>query len=274
MSDLLTTRAFTPDAAAAWATRHVDVGGRTLACFDVGTGPAVVIVHGVGGHKEDWRAAATALAAQGRRVVAVDMLGFGESEKSGDLAIPAQADAVRALLDALGLARVSLVGNSVGGWVAATFAATYPTRIDRLVLVDSAGFRAMFEGPPPVNFDPDSVEEMDRLVHVCINSDVADAPGFAAHAFERYVASGEKAVSATWGAAIFGSPRLEELLPRITAPTVVLWGADDRLFPSVLGEVFAAQVPGARAQLIPGAGHFPHLDAPAATLGALEAALA
>lgn len=252
---------------------HISAGN-ALAYTVAGSGAAIVIVHGVGGHKEDWAAVQQELA-QSAEVFAIDMLGFGESGKAGDdLSIPVQAAAIAALLDAHGHDRATLIGNSVGGWVAAGFAAAFPARTERLVLIDAAGFRAMFEGEPPVNFDPSTVEEMQALIDICINGPVARTPGLAQAALDRYVASGEKAVSPVWGKSIYGSPRLEDLLGAITAPTVVLWGADDRLFPAVLAGVFAAQVAGARSELIAGAGHFPQIDRPEATLAAIRAALA
>lgn len=253
---------------------HLAVGDQSLAYLETGSGPAVVIIHGVGGHKEDWMAVAAALAEE-RRVFAVDMLGFGDSSKTGDdLSMPVQAAAIRDLLDHAGVAKASLVGNSVGGWVAATFAATYPERVERLVLIDAAGFAAMFEGAPPVNFDPSSPAEMQALIDITISGPVAKTPHLAEAAYARYVDSGEKAIFATWGKSLFGSPRLETLLPKIAAPTVVLWGADDKLFPSVLAEVFAGQIQGARSALIAGAGHFPQIDQPQATVEAIAAALA
>jgi len=252
------------------ATAFVETAGNSLAYTDQGSGPAVVIVHGVGGHKEDWAGVAAALATH-QRVLSIDMLGFGESTKHGDnLSIPVQAQAIVALLDALGIDRADVVGNSVGGWVAATFAANHGDRIGKLILIDAAGFKAMFEGEPPVNFDPGTVDEMQALVNIVINSPIAQTPGFAARALDTYIATGEKAVSVIWGASIYGSPRLEDVLPRITAPTLVLWGEDDRLFPSLLCGVFASMVPGATSQLIPGAGHFPQIDQPDATIAAIS----
>jgi triacylglycerol lipase len=247
----------------------VAMGDKSLAYLETGEGPAVVIIHGVGGHKEDWQGVAAALAGD-HRVFAIDMLGFGQSSRTGDdLSMPVQAEAVKALLDQNGIDRADLVGNSVGGWVATTFASTYPDRINRLVIIDAAGFKAMFEGTPPVNFDPNDAAEMQRLIDITINSDVAKTPGLAERAFEAYVASGEKAIAATWGKSLFASRRLEELFPKVTAPTLVLWGADDRLFPSALAEVFAGQIAGAEVQLIPNAGHFPQIDNPDATIGAI-----
>jgi triacylglycerol lipase len=178
-------------------TQTLAVGDKALAYVQSGVGPALVIVHGVGGHKEDWAGVAAALAAT-HTVYAVDMLGFGESSKTGDdLGMAVQAAAILALLDAERVDQAVLVGNSVGGWVTATFAATYPERVAKLVLIDAAGFKAMFEGTPPVNFDPDSPEEMQKLIDITINGPVAQTPGLAERAFAGYVASGEKAITAT-----------------------------------------------------------------------------
>jgi abhydrolase domain-containing protein 6 len=249
------------------------IGGKALAYTQAGSGPAVVIVHGVGGHKEDWAGVQNALASQ-YQVFAIDMLGFGGSSKTGDdLSMAIQAQAINKLLDAHSIQRAALVGNSVGGWVATTFAAAYPDRTEKLVLIDAAGFKAMFEGEPPVNFDPGTVAEMDALVRTVINSAIVETPGFAEAALKRYIASGEKAIAELWGKSLFMSPRLEDLFPKVTAPTVVLWGADDQLFPSILAQVFAGQIANARAELIPAAGHFPQIDAPEATVAAIKQAL-
>jgi pimeloyl-ACP methyl ester carboxylesterase len=135
-----------------------------LSCLKAGTGPAVVIVHGVGGHKEDWTGLMGALA-PAHTAYAVDMLGFGGSSKDvPDLRVTAQGEALGALLDAEGIAIADVVGNSIGGWVAAAFAAAHPDRLRRLALVDPAGFKAMFDGPSPVNCYPDTVEEIQKLL--------------------------------------------------------------------------------------------------------------
>ena len=251
------------------ATKILNVEGKKLAYLEMGTGPAVVIIHGVGGHKEDWKGVAAALSAT-HHVFAIDMLGFGESSKTGeDLSMPVQAAAIKALLESHGIAKADIVGNSVGGWVATTFAATYPERVRKLIIIDAAGFKAMFEGPPPVNFDPNNADEMQKLIDFTINGPVAKTPGLAQHAFDAYVSSGEKAITATWGKSLYASTRLEALFPKVKAPTLVLWGADDKLFPSVLCSAFSAQIPGSTCHMIPGAGHFPQIDQPDATIKAI-----
>jgi hypothetical protein len=107
--------AFAGEVAPSMRTHTLAVGDKKLAYLSTGVGPAVVIVHGVGGHKEDWEGVATALA-KTHRVYALDMLGFGGSSKNGDdLSMPVQADAIEALLDHHHIRHADLVGNSVGG---------------------------------------------------------------------------------------------------------------------------------------------------------------
>jgi pimeloyl-ACP methyl ester carboxylesterase len=157
--------------------------------------------------------------------------------------VPSEAAAL-ALLDEHKISQAAVVGNSVGGWVAATFAGSCPGRVSKLILIDVAGFKAMFEGPPPVNFDPGSPAEMQKLIDITINSSVARTPGIADKAYRAYVSTGERGIAAVWAKSVFVSPRLEEVLPKISAPTLVLWGADDKLFPSVLAGVIAGQIRG------------------------------
>jgi 2-hydroxy-6-oxonona-2,4-dienedioate hydrolase len=245
-------------------SRSLQANGHTLAYLKQGSGPAVLIVHGIGGHKEDWQATMAALAPH-RTVYAVDMIGFGASSKSAaDITIRTQVEAARALLDAEGVSRVSLIGNSVGGWVAATFASLYPSRVDKLVLVDAAGFKAMFEGPSPVNFYPDTVAEMRKLLSYVLVAPATQTPEFAERALGALNASGDKQAAEAVFKGLYVSPRLEEVMPGIGAPTLVLWGAQDKLFPPALADMVSGNIRGSRKLLIDAAGHFPQLDNPAA----------
>ena len=248
-------------------------GADTQAYFKTGSGPAVVIIHGVGGHKEDWRGVAEALAAN-HTVYAVDMLGFGGSSRDcKDLKVSTQAAAIKALLAKEGLAKAKLIGNSVGGWVAATFAATYPEMTDKLVVIDPAGFAAMFEGESPVNLFPDDVEQMKKLLSFVIHSDFAHTNEFAAQAFAGFQASGEKSIVPVLWPSLFESARLEALLPNVKAPMLVIWGKEDRLFPVALCPYLTSLTPGAKSVVIENASHFPQVDQPAALIESLTSFL-
>lgn len=244
-----------------------------LSYFKLGRGPAVVVLHGVGGHKGDWLEVARQLAPR-HTVYAVDMLGFGASSKDyAEIPIALHVDAVKQLLDREGLARASLIGNSVGGWVAASFAARYPQAVERLVLVDAAGFKAMFDGPPPANLYPENVEDMSRLMRFMRASAAAHTPEYAAAALAALNVRGDRLAARAVFKGLMASPRLEEVGPQINAPTLVVWGADDALFPLPVADHVTGLVPGARKLVIAGAGHFPQLDQAAAFTEAVDAFL-
>lgn len=245
------------------AAQTTTIGEKALAYTKTGHGPAVVVVHGIGGHKEDWAGLAEALAST-HTVYAVDMLGFGGSAMAGDtITIVDQVAAVVELMDAEKLAKADIVGNSVGGWVAATLAASHPDRVERLVLVDAAGFKAMFEGEAPVNFYPTTVEEMTKLLSYVRFDPATHTPAFAQAALTASTASGDSRAAAAVGNGMFVSERLEDVADRVTAPTLVIWGAEDKLFPPAIADLIAGHVKASRKVLIPSAGHFPQFDNPA-----------
>ena len=118
--------------------RLLDVNGETLHYIDEGKGPPVVLIHGFGGHTYSYRSLIPDLA-RDHRVIALDLLGFGYSERvpDGDYSHQAQAGRVVGLMDVLGIQKASLVGHSMGGEIAMRVAARWPERVDHLALVAS-----------------------------------------------------------------------------------------------------------------------------------------
>jgi len=247
--------------------------GNTVAYLKQGRGPAVVIVHGIGGRKEDFKAVIAALSPS-YTVYAIDMVGFGQSSKDAPrISIGLQVDAVRALMAREGIARAHLIGNSLGAWVTASVAAAYPAAVDKLVLIDAAGLKVTLSGPPPVNFAPQTVDEMHKLLATVLDAPFAQTPAFAEQALAGFKASGEAATLGKLFAG-FGSPDskdrpLDDVLPGVRAPTLVAWGANDRLFPPVLADIVAGGVKGSRKVLIEKASHFPQVDNPDALNAAI-----
>ena len=140
-----------------WSTtsrpgRLIDVNGETIHYVDQGRGPPVVLIHGFGGHTYSYRSLIPDLA-RDHRVVALDLLGFGYSERvsGADYSHEAQARRVIGLMDALGIEKASVVGHSMGGEVAMRVAAAYPGRVDHLALVASvSGDRVPTLPPSPL----------------------------------------------------------------------------------------------------------------------------
>lgn len=120
--------------------RLIEAGGRRVRVTEAGAGPTVLLVAGTGGSAASWPDAVVARLAAGRRVVAVDLLGMGFSERGADLpyGFALWSAQLAAVLDTLGVARASAVGHSLGGTVALFFAARHPDRVERVVLVGSA----------------------------------------------------------------------------------------------------------------------------------------
>jgi 2-hydroxy-6-oxonona-2,4-dienedioate hydrolase len=116
------------------STRYAEAGSRDA--------PAVVMLHGTGGHWETW-AANLGPFSRHFRCVAIDMIGNGFTDKPDiDYEIPVYVDHVRAVMDALGIARASLMGTSLGSWVAARFALDHPDRVDKLLFMSTSGLVA------------------------------------------------------------------------------------------------------------------------------------
>jgi pimeloyl-ACP methyl ester carboxylesterase len=185
-----------------------------------------------------------------------------------------------AYLDAKGWESVDVVGLSLGGWIAAELAARYPERVSRLVLTASVGIWIR-ERPIADLFALDArfPERLRELLFHDATSPVAQAVAVAwgSELPDAVLENVLKAFAATakigWNP-LLHDPRLEGLLPRVTAPTLCVWGADDRVVPLEYGERFAKRIPGARLEVIRACGHLVPLERPEAWLAALRSFLA
>jgi len=236
------------------------VGGHDIQLFSGGDGPPLVYFHGAGVYR--WTAAHERLAAR-RRVLVPVHPGFGRSPAREE--IETMEDLVfHALdvLDALGLGRVDMVGLSLGGWLAAELAVRHPERVGRLVLVDAAGTRVpgverpdLFLCPPAkaralLFANPDS--ELARTV-------VPDVPP--PEDVETALRGREAAARLLWNP--HGPYRkLTSRLHRVKAPTLIVWGAEDRLLPLALGEAYRCGIAGSRLVTLDKCGHLPPLEQP------------
>jgi 3-oxoadipate enol-lactonase len=244
---------------------YIDTGRVSLFYEDAGSGgvPALLL-HELGGSSESWRAVIPLLAAD-RRVIAVDMRCAGRSEKPpGAFALADVADDLNALLAALALERVDVIGAALGSLVGALLAIRYPERVRRLIMCAVAPDMA---GPTRAYV----AERAEKVRGVGMRG-VADAS--LANSFPETRATERAAYRAIYLAndpAAYAELSLAlgrlELTPAdwgaIRAPVLVVSGAHDFLWPPPLGREVAALIPGARFAAMEDAGHFPHLQAPA-----------
>jgi len=238
-----------------------EVLGRGLHVLRGGEGAPLLYLHSAGGealplpHLEGL--------ARGRELHAPAHPGFLSSD--GIEAIHSVEDYVfhyLAYLDAMGWASVDVVGLSLGGWIGAELAARYPERVSRLVLVDAVGiwirekpiadiFALDTRFPERIQallfHDPD--HPMARLMR---------GPSGGEELPEEMVANFMNAMAATakvgWNP-LLHDPALEGLLHRVTARTLCLWGASDRVVPPEYGEKYAKLIPGAELRIVPECGH-------------------
>lgn len=236
------------------------VRGRRVQLFEGGAGQPLLYLHGAGAYR--WMPVHDLLARR-RRVLLPVHPGFGASE--GLEAIETMEDLVFHtvdVLDALALDRADVVGLSLGGWLAAELAVRHPGRVNRLVLVDAVGVRV--PGVPMGDVFMASPPKARALLFHDPTSPVAtallpDAPP-PEHLGE-VLRGREAAARLLWNPA-HQYRRLTSRLWRVQAPTLVVWGANDRLIPLAYGEAWTGGIAGARLVTIERCGHLPPLEQP------------
>jgi pimeloyl-ACP methyl ester carboxylesterase len=230
-------------------------------------GRAVVLLHGIGGNGSLWRANLPAL--EGLWALAWDMPGYGRSAPlRGGMSFPTLAKALCEALDAVGVARVDLLGHSMGGMVAVEFALAFPERVRSLVLAATSaafgsadpafreGFLRMRQAPLDAGLGMAAVAE--ELVPTMLGEDPDPAAAPTAAAVMREVP--EPAYRAAL-ACLTGFDRRADL-PRITAPALVIAGGADRVAPPRGMKRMADAIPGAHFHVVEGAGHLLPLERP------------
>jgi pimeloyl-ACP methyl ester carboxylesterase len=259
--------------------RWIDVAERAVNVIELGEGPCVLFIHGLSGSWQNWLENIPEIA-RDHRVVAVDLPGFGHSSMPRErITMTRYAAIVDELMGVLGVERATLVGNSMGGFVALDIALQHPQRVDRLVLVSAAGLsvehmrndRAMV-----------ALRRLERLITgynglIASRADnVSRRAGLrrqvlrlvAAHPHllpaplvsEQLKASGKPGFLDAVEA--LTTYPIRSRLPEIECPTLVVWGALDRLVPVADAERFLRGISGSRAVIYEDTGHVPMLERP------------
>lgn len=164
------------------------------------------------------------------------------------------------LLDHLDLHDVTVVGNSLGGWVAAEMALAHSDRISSVVLVDAVGLASSSD--PIVDFFSLTMDEVVDLSYHSSHRAAARAAQQALPDAARATMAGNRSALLTYGGVSMADPALAGRLPSITAPTLVVWGAADRIVAPSHGRAYADGIPGATLQVIEEAGHLPQIETP------------
>ncbi len=266
----------------------IELHGRSVNCVQTGSGPVLLLIHGMAGTLENWRAVVEPLALQ-HTVVAPDLTGHGGSEPgSGDYSLGAHATELRDVLFALGHERATLVGHSLGGGIAMQFAYQFPEMTERLVLVASGGlgtevspilraatlpgaewFIAATAGTGSTVGG--ALARGMAVVGVRPTQDVAElARGYASLAD----AGRRAAFLATLRSVVGpGGQRVhagDRLYLADGIPVLIVWGERDPIIPVSHGEKAHEAIPRSRLEVFEGVGHLPQLEAPGAFVAVLE----
>jgi pimeloyl-ACP methyl ester carboxylesterase len=259
--------------------QYVELHGERVAYRDAGSGEAVLLIHGMAGCSDTWNAVLPRLAKH-YRVIAPDLLGHGRSAKPRtDYSLGAFAAGLRDLLDELGISRATIIGQSLGGGVAMQFLYQHPEYCRRLILIGSGGL-----GPdvgwvlrllaaPGAEFllpviAPKAVVALGNRLRPVLGamglgspqaeqtwqsySSLSDAPTRAAflRTLRSVVDYRGQAVSA-----------LSRLGMHLEVPSLVIWGDRDPIIPVAHAYSVQAARPGAKLTVLPGLGHYPHVEA-------------
>ena len=276
----------------AMEAKTVTLHGRAVTYAEAGSGPVLLLIHGIAGTYENWQAVVEPLA-RGHTVLAPDLPGHGMSAPGGgDYSLGALAAGLRDLLIALGHERATLVGHSLGGGIAMQFAYQFPEVTERLVLVSSGGlgpevspvlraaalpgadlFIAATAGPGRIVGS--ALARGLAAVGLRPNADVAEiARGYASLADpDRRAAflATLRAVVGTGGQRVHAGDRLY-LAEGI--PVLIIWGKRDPMIPVHHGEHAHQAIPGRRLEIFDRVGHLPQLEAPGRFVAVLERFLA
>lgn len=253
---------------------HMRLTGGSIGYAIGGHGPALLLIHGLGGTRGTWRHLADDLT-RTHTVIAPDLPGHGESDPpAGDYSLGAHACALRDVMLSLGYPRFSLAGHSLGGGVALQTAYQFPERIDRLTLISSGGLGPEISAPLRAATLPGAhavVGALSRLPAAVTSLALAAAPALVSGTDARQIADvlaglrGDKQRTAfirtarsviDWRGQAVSAQRQTGLLHGV--PVLLAWGSADSTIPPEHHRSFAARVPEAMTVEIAGAGHYPH----------------
>ncbi len=255
-------------------SRFMDVDGLSVHYRMEGVGPPLVLLHGGSSSLHTWEGWTQALS--GRfRVIRLDLPGYGLTGPRADRRYAADdsAQLLAAFLDRVGVKRASFAGNSLGGHVAWRFAVLHPERVDKLILVDAAGFPLT---APPLPFRLARVPVLKEVLRVVsprplVQRSVREVygdpslvtPALVDRYYDLTLRTGNRGAFIDRANAPWVDQTAE--LGKVTAPTLILWGGKDAWLSPESAQKFADAIRGARVVRYPELGHIPMEEDPART---------
>lgn len=245
--------------------KTVSVFGAKIRYLEAGDAskPKVILLHGLGGSAENWQLTIPAIAAN-YHVFAPDQIGFGKSDKVLlKYRVATYTDFLDKFMSELKIEKASLVGNSMGGWVAGLMAIKYPNRVEKIVLADAAGIL-------PANLNVDEIYQLNNSTRDEIRANMKRI--FANPLLQNNEALVDQFMSSrvaandgyTIGSLIESIKRKEDFLNdrlgEIKKPTLIIWGKQDGLLPVADATVFNKGIAGSQIVIFDNCGHVPQFE--------------
>lgn len=260
------------------ASQFVDVGGGlTMHVRDEGKrdGPVLVLLHGSSASLHTWEPWVKSLGGT-YRIVTIDQIGHGLTgpNPSRDYSMKAFVDTLDAAVTKLGVTRFALGGNSMGGGIAWNYALAHPDKVNALILVDAGGAPDAKPRSLPIGFRIAQMPGINRLAEIItprslveksLRQSVSNQAMIDDAMIGRYhdlllYPGNRRATGQRF--AVPRSPASPERMDALKVPTLILWGAEDKLIPLSAGQWFAKTIPGSTLIVYPGIGHIPMEEAP------------
>jgi pimeloyl-ACP methyl ester carboxylesterase len=250
------------------SVREVPVAGGVVqvALTDSGHGRAFLLLHGGGGPQTVARFADMLATKRQAHVITPTHPGFAGTQRPDSLtSIQGLAALYAGLLDELDLAGVTVVGNSIGGWIAAEMALLDTPRVSAFVLVDATGLEV--PGHPIADFFSVTARQLAELSYHDPDKFGIDPTKLAPEALKAM--AGNRATLGVYAGTSMNAAGLAGRLAGVTKPTLVVWGDCDRIVDPDYGRAYAEAIPGARFQLLADTGHLPQIETPDRLLDAI-----
>jgi pimeloyl-ACP methyl ester carboxylesterase len=266
----------------------VEILGQHIHYYEAGKGENIILLHGLGASADIWVANIPALSPH-YHVVVPDQLGFGNSDKpSVEYKIQTWVEFLDLFMRALNIPKATVVGNSLGGWIAVDFARQHPEEVNRLVIADAGGWRPIKMPPPlakdlnnasiagirqviemmlferraiPVNLNPGSLAETRAMLEFIVSDKQLITDQMVEQEFRRHLKIGDGATVERFLAGSLAEDQFEnEKLHHLDVPTLIVWGRDDRLFSLDEARSYAKAIHGSKLVVVEQCGHIPQLE--------------
>lgn len=254
--------------------KQINVGDLSIHYYEGGPSDAqtILMVHGFAANKDNWLRFARHLT-QDYRVMALDLPGFGASSKpAGSYDVGTQTERLAGIIDALGLGQLHLIGNSMGGHISALYASRYPNRVASLALLDNAGITSPHpselrlrlqrgEANPLVVRSPEDFQRSLAFIFTKPPYLPESLKGY----FAEQAASNSSHYDQVFAHLVERYVPLEPELSKIQAPTLIIWGAEDRVLDVSSVEIMRPLLDKSSVVIMPNTGHAPMIEQPQLT---------